>query len=224
MEENGLDESKIVLRYTNGMKKTTSSRFMLLPPAVIVAVVALLSGTVAAAQVSLPGSPLYGIKSATEDARLAAVFTNESKAKTHISIAKEKVRELELLSSIDAPVDVLEKTEAKFLDNHSRAEALVKDDTSGADELNKALDEIGTRNQVVLTAALAKVPAEARKGILNALEMSNHDNAANGKYDPKRNEESQATTSSNPVKENMRSATSTNNSRANNENKPQVER
>ncbi len=200
------------------MKKTTSSRFMLLSPAVIVAVVALLSGTVAAAQVSLPGSPLYGIKSATEDARVAVVFSNENKAKTHLSIAKEKVRELELLSSIDAPADVLEKTEAKFLDNHSRAEALVKDDTSGADELHKALDELGARNQVVLTAVLEKVPSEARKGILNALEMSNHDNAANGKNDPKGNEESQATTSPSTMKENMRSATSTNNPRTNNGN------
>lgn len=161
------------------MKKEYNRGFIFLAPAIIIGVTALLGGTVAVAQVSLLGSPLYGIKTATEKVRLAVAFSDESKAKTHLSIANEKISEIEKLSAGGAPADLIEKTEAKFVDNQLKARGLIESQGNGSDvaQLNKSLNEISARNQAVLTVVLTQVPEQAKVGIQNALERSQHNNA-----------------------------------------------
>lgn len=156
------------------MKKTYNRGFIFLVPAIIIGVVALLGGTVATAQVSLPGSPLYGIKTATESVRVALAFTNKSKAKTHLSIAKEKVSEIEALSTKVTSADIFEQTESRFADHQSKARGHIEIEGNGSDvaQLNKSLDEIGARNQAVLNVVLTQVPEQAKAGIQNALDRS----------------------------------------------------
>jgi len=214
------------------MKKTYNRGFIFLVPAIIIGVTALLGGTVAAAQVSLPDSPLYGIKTATENVRLAVAFTDESKAKTHLSIAKEKVDEIEKLSAKNASADLLEKTEARFADNQSKARGLIQSQSNGSDvaQLNKSLDEIGARNQAVLTVVLTKVPEQAKAGIQNALERSQHSNATstgavsgqreNATSTNAKSSSTQGNATSSAAKSNS-SATSTSNPGQSNSNKPE---
>ncbi len=137
----------------------TNKGFIFFIPAVIIAVSALFGGVVALAQVSLPGGALYGIKTATEHVRLAAAFTDKSKAKTHLSIAKDKLTELETLSEKNASTEVLEKTEKAFNDNQAKSEGYILKQEKGSSmavKLNKILDDNRARNKAVLSVIAKK--------------------------------------------------------------------
>lgn len=57
------------------------------------AIVIAAGGLVYASGDSMPGSPLYGLKRATEKARLAVTFNEESRAKLHYGLAQKRIDE-----------------------------------------------------------------------------------------------------------------------------------
>ncbi|MES2953572.1 MAG: DUF5667 domain-containing protein [Patescibacteria group bacterium] len=141
-------------------------------PAVIIGLVALMGGTVATAQISLPGSPLYGIKTATERARLAIALSDENKAKTHLSIAADKLRELEELSDKNASLETIEKVEASFEENQSKAKGYIgsREKEVDAPKLSQKLDDNSVKNEEVLTLVHDKAPEQAKPAFKNILE------------------------------------------------------
>jgi len=69
-----------------------------------VLVLSILGGTVAAAQSSLPDSPLYSIKLAVEDARLNLTRDPLQQATLSLSFASERTREIERLAIAHRPI------------------------------------------------------------------------------------------------------------------------
>jgi hypothetical protein len=67
-------------------------------------VLSIVSGTVAAAQSSLPDSPLYGIKLAVEDVRLNLARDPSQQATLSLSFASERASEMERLAIANHPI------------------------------------------------------------------------------------------------------------------------
>ena len=74
------------------------------------------SGTVAAAGYSMPDSPLYPVKLATERVRLALTRSNIDKAELYAMLADKRISELTYLTNKDRP-KLIEQT-AQRLNNH----------------------------------------------------------------------------------------------------------
>jgi hypothetical protein len=172
-----LEENRVIryqLKEYNFNMKTNNRGFVLLLPAIMISIVALVGGTVATAQVALPDSPLYGIKTATEKVRLSIAFDDEKKAKTHLSIAKEKLNEIEWLLLKEGRSDLVEVAEVSFEENQLKARKYIDEekDTSAAARLNQKLEENGIRNINVLQNVYAKVPAEAQPAIQRVIDRA----------------------------------------------------
>ena len=71
---------------------------------VIILVLGLISGTAAAAQASLPDSPLYGLKLSLEDARLSLVRDPAQRMTLALTFAAERSREMERLAESNRPI------------------------------------------------------------------------------------------------------------------------
>lgn len=96
--------------------------------ATAVAIVLVLSlaggGTLAAASGSMPDSPLYGVKLASEQLQLALTFSPLGKAELHAKLADKRVSEIVYLAQKDKPQKIDLTTES--LNNHlSEITALV---------------------------------------------------------------------------------------------------
>ncbi len=139
------------------MKKSLKTGFVALVPAAVITLAALAVGTVATAQVSLPGSPLYGIKTSTEKVRLAIAFTPEMKAKTHLSIAAEKLTELEKLSAkgvsgneqAGEKVEKMEKVEENFEKHQDQAKGYIKNIEKKDEKQTKKLIDNEVRKEKI---------------------------------------------------------------------------
>jgi hypothetical protein len=84
--------------------------------AVVLAILLVSSGTVAAASGSMPDQPLYPVKLASEQARLALTFSPLHKAELYARLADRRVLEIVYLASKNKPEQVQRVTQA--LDGH----------------------------------------------------------------------------------------------------------
>jgi hypothetical protein len=83
---------------------------------VVLAILLLSSGTVAAASGSMPDQPLYPVKRASEQVRLALTFSPLHKAELYAGLADRRVLEIVYLASKNEPEQVQRATQA--LDGH----------------------------------------------------------------------------------------------------------
>jgi hypothetical protein len=78
---------------------------------VLLALLLVSSGTVAAAQSSMPDQPLYAVKRATEQARLALTLSPLRKAELYAKLADRRVLEIVYLASKNKPEQVQRTTQ-----------------------------------------------------------------------------------------------------------------
>ncbi len=163
----------------SGAKSSLSLPFALRPlmtvAATLVVILALVlaggGGIVYASTESLPGSPLYGIKRATEQVQLFLVPTKIGRAELHIKFAQRRLEEVQALAEIKGQVDeealaaMAEETELA-LEEMGKAPA-----QDQATLLNKLLS-LTERQQSVLKRVKAEAPEAAQKGLNRALEAS----------------------------------------------------
>jgi hypothetical protein len=122
-------------------------------------------GTVSAA--SLPDSPLYPIKQATEAVVTWAAFTPQWQTTVHLAWAERRLDEAEALLARDGTVDpaVLAALERET------DQALAAAEQSGPEQL-AAVAAQTEHHQAVLQAVLDKAPAAARPGLERAITAS----------------------------------------------------
>ncbi|MBI2906611.1 MAG: hypothetical protein HYX92_03020 [Chloroflexi bacterium] len=151
------------------------------PAAAAVAVVFLIGGgTVGAANGSLPGDPLYGIKVATENVQLAVTPSEASRIILHMSFVDNRVRELTALAELGRPTSMGDLTER--LDHHL---ATVKEAAAtGAianerifsrrdkQKLHDLLEINAVRHMSVLENVMDKAPEQARPSLQRAMLVS----------------------------------------------------
>ncbi len=92
-----------VLRPPAGARWATAKA---LSAALVLAVVLASLGTVKAAAGSLPGSPFYPVKLATEELQLALAPTAASKARLHVCFAERRLGEIEAQAELGQGLDV----------------------------------------------------------------------------------------------------------------------
>lgn len=147
----------------------------IIPLVVVVAVgVVGASGvTVAASQSSIPGDVLYPVKQATENVRLASAFSKKDKAKVHVAIAEEKVREIEKLEE-KGETDKIAETAQRLEDSQDEALELtqiIKSEGENTDELEELLEVQSGRQQVVITRISPKISVQAGESLRKSLEQ-----------------------------------------------------
>ena len=128
-------------------------------------------GIVYASTESLPGSPLYGVKRATEQVQLFLASTETKRAEFHIKFAQRRLEEVQALAEIKGQVD--EEALAAIAEETK----LALEETEKAPAQNKPalLDKLVSltqRQQAVLERVQAKAPEAAQEGLSRALEAS----------------------------------------------------
>ncbi len=129
--------------------------------------------TVAVSQSSIPGDALYKVKQVTENVRVATAFSKKDKAKVHLAIAEEKVKEIEKL---DEKGETDKITEAAQTLEESQEQALeltqsVKSEGENIDELVKLLEVQSGRQQVIITKVSPKINAQIGESLRKSLEQ-----------------------------------------------------
>ena len=128
-------------------------------------------GIVYASTDSLPGSPLYGVKQATEQVQLFLASTETKRAELHIKFAQRRLEEVQALAEIKGQVD----EEALAAMAEETELALEETEKAPAQEKPTLLDKLVSlteRQQAVLTRVQAEAPEAAQKGLNRALEVS----------------------------------------------------
>lgn len=140
------------------------------------------TGVVLASRDSLPGDTLYSVKTFVEDVRLL-LADDEADVDLLNAFADKRLAELEALAQTQRSEDILAAGQAYQNTVSELAQALGK---LPADERREALLALLTaaheRRTEVLTGLLEKVPEQAQKGILNALQAGPPEKI--GKPDP----------------------------------------
>lgn len=128
-------------------------------------------GIVYASTDSLPGSPLYGVKRATEQVQLFLAPGGTKRAELHIKFAERRLEEVQTLAEIKDQVNeealtaIAEETES----------ALREAEKAPAQDKQALLDKLVSlteRQQAVLQRVQVKAPEAAQKGLKRALEAS----------------------------------------------------
>jgi hypothetical protein len=122
--------------------------------AIVVTLVSISVGTVAASQLALPGDTLYGVKTASEQVRVRVAINPSDKVRANISIAEEKLKEIEKLHKN------FEETE-KTKEVGAAEQALQKNISAAS--VGVASEKSKGKNVEALTKALDKVKAKADK-------------------------------------------------------------
>lgn len=150
-----------------------------IPLVVIVAagIIGSSGATVVVSQSSIPGEVLYPVKKVTENIRVATAFSNQDKAKVHLSIAEEKVKEIEKLEEKGATDEILEA--AQELEN-SQNEALqltqnIISEGGNVDELIELLEVQNKRGQAVFVKVSDKIPPQINEELIKSLEQFGQD-------------------------------------------------
>jgi len=129
--------------------------------------VVLSAGTVSAASGSLPGSPLYPVKRATEAFVSSLAPTPELEVRAHLTWADRRLREIESLVARDGRAD-----EALLAALEQETDlALGVAEQAGIELLTAAVVHT-ERQQAVLGRVLENAPPAARPGLEQALEAS----------------------------------------------------
>lgn len=145
-------------------------------PLVVMAIVGVVGAsgvTVAASQASIPGDVLYPVKKVTENLRVATAFSKEDKAKVHLAIAEEKVKEIEKLEE-RGKTDKIEEAVQGLEDSQGEALELtqaVKSEAENVDELVVLLEAQSGRQQIVLTRISNNIPEQAKADLIKSLEQ-----------------------------------------------------
>ena len=128
-------------------------------------------GIVYASTDSLPGSPLYGVKRATEQVQLFLTPAGTGRAELHLEFAQRRLEEVQALAEIKVQVDeealaaIAEETEL----------ALEETEKAPAQDKPALLDKLVSlteRQQAVLERVQTAAPEAAQKGLKRALEAS----------------------------------------------------
>jgi Domain of unknown function (DUF5667) len=129
------------------------------------------AGTIYAADGSLPGEPLYGVKLSVEQAQIDVSPPGKAIA-LQMKFAEKRLKEAEKLaargdnSNLQTALDSYDQLVAQA------TQALA---TSGADDQSlQAMDAALSTHQAQLQALLVSVPEPAKKGISQAIEASKH--------------------------------------------------
>jgi len=125
------------------------------------------AGTVSAAAGSLPGSPLYPVKRATEAFVSSLAPTPELKVRAHLTWADRRLQEIESLVARDGLAD--EALLAALEQETSLALGVAEQ--AGIELLTDAVVHT-ERQQIVLGRVLEKAPPAAHPGLERALEAS----------------------------------------------------
>jgi hypothetical protein len=123
----------------------------------VIIVLAAGSGTVYAANGSLPGEPLYSVKTATESVRLAFAFSEEAKADLYVSLADRRVDEIIQMAEKGNAEQVVNTTDK--LEEHLLAMAGLEL-VGGAEMLESQIAELdAAAAPSMLTSEAAQAPA-----------------------------------------------------------------
>ena len=149
------------------MKKRSQTGFLHMIPSIIIGFLAVGSGIVAVSQNASPGGTLYGVKSATQKARLALSFTQSEKAKTHLSITLQKLAELEKLQNTADAIQLISDT-AKSLQEHQDAaidafDKSIEKSKNPAEDLVNKLQKNSELQNAILKDLLNKIPDSAQE-------------------------------------------------------------
>jgi hypothetical protein len=128
-------------------------------------------GIVYASTDSLPGSPLYGVKRATEEVQLFLAPTGTRRAELHINFAQRRLEEVQALAQAKGKVD--EETLAAIAEETDLAlEEVEGVHPADKSDLLEKLASLTERQQAVLKGVQAKAPEAAQEGLNRALEAS----------------------------------------------------
>ncbi len=125
------------------------------------------AGTVSAASGSLPGSPLYPVKLATEGVVSSVALTPELQTRVHLAWADRRLREMETLLERNGVVDESLLTAL----GQETERALNAAEQAGIEQLRAAVGHTKYQ-QVVLGRVRGKAPAAAQRRLIRALEAS----------------------------------------------------
>jgi len=136
-----------------------------------VLVLSIVGGTVAAAQSSLPDSPLYSIKLAVEDARMNLARDPSQQATLAMTFASERAREMERLAIAHRPISTLV---ALRLQDQLDA-ALSAAARAPEPEMLRLLDQVRSMAQIQERAlAQAQLDAPREASTQDALRQAEH--------------------------------------------------
>jgi hypothetical protein len=138
----------------------------------VLAMVGASAGVVYAANDSLPGDALYGVKRGVERARLALSTTPSARASFLEDMASERLQEIDALLA-RGRVDDLPAAVTGYQTVLDEMITLTSDEASGLDSQSLAqLEQTVGHHLDILAAVLAEAPEQARPGLERALERS----------------------------------------------------
>lgn len=139
-------------------------RWVLASAAVALVVLAGGLGVARASANALPGQPLYAVKRAVEQTRLALAFSDETRAELHLAYAQRRARELALLVSAGRE-DRLKAVEDDLRQALNAAADIARalDNESAVAGLQVRLEESASESLTNLQAALQTAPESARE-------------------------------------------------------------
>lgn len=145
-------------------------------PLVVMVAVGLVSAsgvTVAASQKSIPGDALYGVKQATENVRVAVAISKQDKAKVHLDIAEEKVKEIEKLEEKGKTEKIVEAAQnlEESQDQALELTETIQSEGENVDELVELLEVQSNKQQVVITRVSPKLSVQVSESLLKSLEQ-----------------------------------------------------
>jgi hypothetical protein len=167
------------LRQSRAKPSRWSLPFSLRPWAIVAATLVMVlalvlaggGGIVYASTDSLPGSPLYGVKRATEQVQLFLAPAGTKQAELHISFAQRRLEEVQAMTEMKGQVD--EEALAAIAEETDLA--LEEAEKAPAQDKLALLDKLISlteRQQAVLKGVQTKAPEAAQKGLSRALEVS----------------------------------------------------
>ncbi|MBI2334345.1 hypothetical protein HYU96_00940 [Candidatus Daviesbacteria bacterium] len=149
-------------------------------PLAVLAIVAVVgvggTGAAVASQGSVPGDGLYPVKTLTENVRLASSFGQESKTRTQLAIAEEKLKEIEKLQVRGGDDERIGEAADRYGSMISGAAQSVATSAQSGEGFDEALAELVTKatsiHLTVLAGVYEKVPDQAKPAIERAMQQS----------------------------------------------------
>jgi hypothetical protein len=133
-------------------------------------------GTVLAAQGSLPGDGLYGVKTGFENVQLALAPGDEAKAKLRLDIAQKRVdeatREVELKKEVDGPA--LQTVQSQY--DQAIQELSHSDDPHKAGQVLQQFTAKTLNQQLEIEQALPGASSSSQKSLNQALDVTRRGN------------------------------------------------
>ncbi len=129
-------------------------------------------GVAAAAEGSLPNSPLYAVKLAVEEAQLALTFDQTAKSDLCLKLVEKRFSEVQKMveaGETEGLEIALREMERRLEQAQERGDKFTSERKL---ELYRKMIELTERQQTVLGKVLEKVPEEAKEAVTHAMEVS----------------------------------------------------